>query len=215
MKKLTILLAAVLFSVPAVNLAHAQSFGLKGGLNMADFGGRRIVDAEYRAGVSLGAFVSIPISAAVAIQPEVVFAQKGARSAAYDYDDIPADGDGPPIGVYISEKTSHNYLEVPVLLKLSPSPRSDFARPTFFAGPSVGILLDAKKVYDTDYKEYLRSTDFGVIIGGGVELGRLSFDARYNLGLTTIAKDYDASFGNVPGDIKNRAFTVTAGVRLF
>jgi hypothetical protein len=169
----------------------------------------------FRHGFTLGAYASVPISAAVSIQPEVVYSQRGARSAAYDYSDMTADSDAPPIGVYISEKSRHDYLEVPVLLKLSPSPAGDFVRPIFFAGPSIGFLLGAKEVYDTDYKEYLNSTDFGIILGGGVELGRLSLDARYNLGLATIARDYEASFGHVPGDVKNRAFTVTAGLRLF
>lgn len=215
MRKILVMLAVSLLSVPAVGLAQAPSVGLKGGLNMAEFGGGRIVDSDYRTGLNFGAFASISISATVAIQPEVVFSQRGARNAAYDYDAFPQDGDGPPLGVYLSEKTSHDYLEIPVLLKLSPAPAGDSVRPIFFAGPSVGFLLGTKPVYDTDYSEYLNSMDVGVIIGGGVELGRISLDARYNLGLTTIDKDYDASFGPVPGDVKNRAITVTAGFRLF
>jgi hypothetical protein len=215
MRKLLVLAVAILLGVPAVGLAQAPSFGLRGGLNLADFGGKRIVKSDFRTGFTVGAFASVPISAAVSIQPEVVYSQRGARSAAYDYHDIPADGDAPPIGVYLSEKSRHDYLEVPVLLKLSPSPAGDLVRPVFFAGPSVGFLLGAEEVHDTDYEEYLNSTDFGVIIGGGVELGRLSLDARYNLGLAAIARDYDGSFGHVPGDVENRAFTVMVGLRLF
>ncbi len=218
MKKLLplwVLWVTVLLSVPAAALAQAPSIGLEAGPNMATLGGRRIVKSDFRTGFVLGAFASIPISEVVSIQPEVIFSRRGARSAAYDYDDIPADGDGPPIRVYLSERTRLDYLEVPVLLKVSPSPVGDVVRPVFFAGPSVGFLLGANEVYDTDYTEYLHSTDFGVVVGGGVEYRRLSLVARYTLGLTSIARDYDASFGNVPGDIKNRAFTVAAGVRLF
>jgi hypothetical protein len=215
MRKLLALLAVTIFSTPAVGLAQAPSFGLKVGLNLADFGGTRIVQSDFRTGFTVGAFASVPISAAIAIQPEVVFSRRGARSAAYDYDAFPQDGDAPPVGVYLSEKTRHDYLEIPVLLKLSPGPAGDVVRPIFFAGPAVGFLLSTKEVYDTDYSEYLNSTDFGIIVGGGVEVGRLSLDARYNLGLATIDKDYDATFGPVPGSVKNRAFTVSAGLRLF
>ncbi|MEX2571967.1 MAG: porin family protein [Gemmatimonadota bacterium] len=215
MRKLVISLVVILLSMPAAGLAQTPSFGLRGGLNMAGFGGSRIVSSDARAGFTFGAFVAIPMRAAVAIQPEVVFSRRGAKRAAYDYDAFPQDGDAPPLGVYLSEKTSHDYLEVPVLLKLSPSARGDFVRPILFAGPSVGFLLGAKEVYDTDYAEHLKSMDFGVIIGGGMELGRLSVDARYNLGLAAIDKDYEASFGHVAGDVKNRAFTVSAGLRLF
>lgn len=215
MNKLLVVLTATLLGAPAVGFAQAPSFGIKGGLNMAEFGGSRIVDSHSRAGFTVGAFVAIPISAAVVIQPEFVFSRKGAQSAAYDYDAFPQDGDAPPVGVYLAEKTSHDYLEVPVLLKLSPSPAGEFVRPIFFAGPSVGFLLGTTEVYDTDYSKYLNSTDFSIILGGGVELGRLSLDARYNLGLSTIDQDYDATFGSVSGGVKNRAFTVTAGFRLF
>lgn len=209
------MLAALLLAVPAAGRAQAPSFGLRGGLNMTDFGGKRIVDSDFRTGLTLGVFASVPLGAGLSVQPEVVYSQRGARSAAYDYHDIPADGDAPPIGVYLGEKSRHDYLEVPVLLKLDPSPAGDLVRPVFFAGPSLGFLLGAREVHDTDYEEYLNSTDFGVVFGAGVEFGRLSFDARYDLGLTAIARDYDGSFGHVAGDIENRAFTVTAGLRLF
>lgn len=125
------------------------------------------------------------------------------------------DGDAPPIGVYLSEKTAHSYLEVPVLVKLTPTGGDVGARPVFFAGPSVSFLLGAEEVHGVDYEEYMNTTDFGVIVGGGVEIGRITLDARYNWGLSTIDRDYDASFGNVTAGVKNRAFTVTAGVRVF
>lgn len=215
MRKLLLQLAIILLSAPAVGLAQTPSLGLRGGLNMADFGGSRIVDSDSRTGFTVGAFASIPLSVALSIQPEVNFSQRGARSAAYDYDAFPQDGDAPPIGVYLSEKTRHDYLQLPLLLKLSPSIADAFVRPVFFIGPAVAFLLDVENVNDTDYEEYLNSTDFGVIIGGGVELGNLSIDARYNLGLTAVEREYAASFGNVRGAVKNRAFTVTAGFRLF
>lgn len=215
MRKRLVLLTAALLSVPSVSLAQTPSFGVKAGLNMANLTGSRIVESDARTGFTVGVFTSIPVISGVAIQPEVSFSQKGARSAAYDYDAFPLDGDAPPIGVYISEKTAHSYVEVPVLLKLRPIGRDAVTRPVFFAGPSVSFLLGADEVYGVDYEKYMNTTDFGVIVGGGVEIGRLAIDARYNWGLSTIDKDFDASFGNVTGGVKNRAFTVTAGLRVF
>ena len=123
MRRKLVLFIAALLSVPAVSQAQGPSFGLKAGLNMADLSGSRIVDSDARTGLTVGAFASVPVHSAVAIQPEVVFSRKGAKRAAYDYDAFPLDGDAPPIGVYLAETTSHSYLEVPVLLKLSPSSR--------------------------------------------------------------------------------------------
>ena len=215
MRKRLVLLIAALLSVPASSLAQTPSFGVKGGLNMATFTGSRIVASDARTGFTVGVFTSIPVLSGVSIQPEVSYARKGARSASYDYDAFPLDGDAPPIGVYLSEKTTHSYLEIPVLMKLSPTGRDALARPVFFAGPSVSFLLGAEEVYGVDYEKYMNTTDFGVILGGGVEIGRLAIDARYNWGLSKIDKDFDASFGNVTGGVKNRAFTVTAGLRVF
>ena len=130
MRKVFVLLsAAALLAIPAPGAAQAPSLGLKAGVNMASFAGRRIVDADYRAGLSLGASLSIPVSGSFTVQPEVLFSRKGAKRSAYDYDDMPQDGfAAPPVGVYLSEKTSHDYLEIPVLLKLSPAQPGDVVR---------------------------------------------------------------------------------------
>jgi hypothetical protein len=192
MRKLLVVLTAALLSAPAVGFAQAPSFGIKGGLNLANIGGDGVEDVDYRAGLNLGAFVSIPAGAMLSIQPEAFFSQKGNKSG--------------------SVKSSFNYLEVPLLLKLSPSLPGDFVRPIFFAGPSAGILLSAKDADGDDFKDFLKSADFGLTVGGGVEFGKLSVDARYNLGLSAINKE---GIGNATSDIKNRAITAMPGYRLF
>lgn len=192
MRKLLVVLTAALLSAPAVGFAQAPSFGIKGGLNLANIGGDGVEDVDYRAGLNLGAFVSIPAGAMLSIQPEAFFSQKGNKSG--------------------SVKSSFNYLEVPLLLKLSPSLPGDFVRPIFFAGPSAGILLGAK-VGDTDIKDQLKTADFGLTIGGGVEFGKLSVDARYNLGLSSVNKE--KVIDEVSTAVKNRAITVMLGYRLF
>lgn len=130
MTKLLVLLAALVIAVPTAGLAQAPSLGLKGGLNLADFGGRRIVTSNHLVGVTLGAFASFPITSTVVLQLEVVFSQKSASSAAYDYHDMPADGDVPPIDHYLSEKTTHSYLEIPGLLAVSTAPSDAIVRRT-------------------------------------------------------------------------------------
>lgn len=222
MRSLAIALIAVLLSVPVEGVAQNPSFGLKGGLNVATFGGRRIVDADYSTGGSLGAFISIPISSTVTIQPEALFSRRRVSSTAYDYDEFPQDGAAPPIGVYISEGTNHDYLEIPLLVKLGPSPTGDGLRPFVVAGPSAGILLNATSSFiddhevTEDYEDYLNSTDFSFVIGGGVETGRLSLDIRYNLGTSSVAKDFNHPRGDVIAeDIKSRAFGLAIGLRLF
>ena len=102
---------------------------------------------------------------------------------------MPADGDAPPMGAYLSAKTTLDYLEIPLLLKLGPSLAGGAIRPIFFVGPTVEFLLHASEVYDTDFREHMTSADAGFIVGGGAEFGRLSLDARYTLGLAPIVID--------------------------
>lgn len=214
MKKLLIASAAIMLAVPAQALAQSPSVGIMGGLNRADLGGSRIVTSEARTGFTVGAFLTFPIIGPLAVQPEVTYTRKGAHSAAYDYDAFPQDADAPPLGVYLTEQTTHDYIEVPVLLKLMPA-SSDGVRPVFFAGPSIAFLVATEKVHDIDYAEHMNSTDVGLMIGGGVDFSRFSLDARYTFGLSAIDKDFDGLVGHVHGDVKNRALSVTAGFRLF
>jgi hypothetical protein len=190
MRKLLVVQTAAILGAPATGFAQLPSFGVKGGLNLANVGGDAAGNVDYKAGLNLGAFVSIPAGPMFAIQPEALFSQKGTKVG-----DV---------------KSSYNYLEVPVLFKLSPSLPGDIVRPIFFAGPSAGILLSAKHD-DADVKDLMKSADFGLTIGGGVEFGKLSADLRYNLGLSSIGK----SIGGISADIKNRAITVMLGYTLF
>ena len=55
--------------------------------------------------------------------------------------------------------------------------------------------------------EYLKDTDYGLAVGGGVDFGlgqgQLTVDSRYTLGL---AKIYDSGI-----DVKNRVISVMLG----
>jgi hypothetical protein len=53
-----------------------------------------------------------------------------------------------------------------------------------------------------DIKDGFKSIDFGGVVGAGVALNKISLDARYGLGLASIADG---------GSVKNRAFTLMLG----
>jgi hypothetical protein len=78
-----------------------------------------------------------------------------------------------------------------------------------FTGPQVSFNLKAEEEFagvTTDRDEDVKSTDFGWVLGAGLEKGRITADARYTLGLSNIAEG-----GN---DVKNKAFSVMIGVKL-
>lgn len=189
MRRVLMMMTAAILALPTVGLAQLPSLGLKGGVNLADVSGP---DSDYKAGLSLGAYASFSVFPMLSIQPEVLFSQKGAK-----------EGDA---------KLEADYVDIPVLLKVKPSLPGVGLSPYLFAGPSAGILLSAKSG-GVDIKDAYESAEFSLVLGGGLEFGRISVDARYDLGLSSATKDELA--GVALDAMKNRAFTVMLGFRLF
>ena len=83
-----------------------------------------------------------------------------------------------------------------------------------FAGPSFATRLSGETEstvegqhgvddIDNDFTRF----DLGVVVGAGVEFGRLIVDGRYNWGLLDVDKQVDES------TIRNRSFAFMTGVR--
>jgi|SRR5687768_400662 len=185
MKKIILLIVTIL----AVAAVQAQ-FGIKGGINIANWGGDDIEDfgdtKTSLIGPYFGIFYNKKIGGGmVSIQPELVYSSQGVQ-----FED-------PTFEV----KYVTNYLNLTPLFRWNSS--------GFFlgTGPQVGFLISAKeKIGDQedDIKDDLRSTDFSWAFAAGYEL-RSGFGiyARFNLGLSSIDDDETD-----PVDIKHRVFQV-------
>jgi len=179
MKKLVLLTVAMLFMFSTVAFSQGMVTGLTGkgvkvGLDMANFTGDDVSDAKMKLGIVGGGFITYAFSDLFAIQPELIFSMKGAK---YE-----------PTGGSYDFKL--NYIEIPVLAKVLLAGGGNF-KPNFYAGPAIGFLLSAKSD-TTDVKDITKSTDFGLIGGAGADLhmgtgpGKITFDIRYEVGLTSI-----------------------------
>jgi hypothetical protein len=189
MKKI-ILTAAAVF---AFGFANAQDvkFGVKGGLNVANFSGD-IEDSSALTGFHVGGFAEIKISEKFAIQPELLFSAQG------------ADGDG--------GNFSLSYINVPVMAKFYVADKFNLE-----AGPQIGFLTSAKvktQGMSIDAKELFNSTDFGMNFGAGYDFTEnLSVGARYNVG---ISKLFSEEFENALGSdvtVHNSVFSVSLGYK--
>jgi opacity protein-like surface antigen len=200
---------------------HAETtvdFGVKGGLNFANLStdnGFEIedsvfVDMNSRMGMAGGAFVAFNVAKGVAIQAEFLYSQKGAKfDTTLMVETIPVDAE-------FTFKL--DYIEIPVLLRYS-IPTQSSVSPVLFAGPALAIKSTSKlklkasaygqSASETVDIEDVKSTDFGFVFGGGLDIalgrGKLVFDGRYTLGLTSVD---DSPYEE---DIKNKAISVTAG----
>lgn len=194
------LAVAVVTSV-AVGQRPANEVGIMAGVNFAKVSGSDLTNPKSRTGLTAGGFARLGVANHVAIEPEVLYSQQGAKG---DFD----------VGVQGTFKL--DYIQMPLLLRVMiPTKGTADIHPSLFAGPALGIKSSCKlkatsgstsiaeDCSDTDAK--IKSTDFLVVFGGGLDVRGLTFGLRYALGLSKVDDSTD------PSDAKNKVFSFTVG----
>jgi hypothetical protein len=157
--------------------ASAQiSYGVKGGLNVANIGGEDIEDNKAKLGFHLGGFVNVPVAEKISIQPELVYSLQGVKF----------DGDA---------RYNLSYLNIPVIARYTT--QSGFFGET---GPQLGFLMSAKAKEDgesSNVKDFFKKTDFSWAFGVGyLTQSNVGVSARFNLGLSKLDEDGEAKIFN-------------------
>ena len=174
MKKVVLLLAAVLLSMSA--MAQVR-FGVKAGFDMTNFWGS---DTKHgmQPNYQIGGLLEYQFNNKFAIAPELVFAGQGGKFNHTTY--------------------NVNYINVPVMLKYKVADKFSVD-----LGPQLGINVYSKYTEESgslkntvDYKDHTKAIDFGIGLGGTYDITENAFvQARYTFGVTNV---YDGG-----GDIKN------------
>ncbi len=165
---------------------------------------------DSRSGFIGGAYLTYAISPRFAVQPEILYVMKGAAK------DL----------IIINATWATDYLEIPVLLKFDIMPQGP-AHPNLFVGPALDILLSSKfdiLDYSFDVSDGMKTMDFSLVFGGGVDYKHFTFDARYTLGLANtvdaakineLTEAQPDDFYYLEGDpsIKNTNLSFMVGVR--
>ena len=198
-----LLVSGVFYSAAAQS---PVSFGLKGGFNISNLSGDEFEDFDTRIGLMIGAVLDINLPMLpIGIESGIYYTQKGVSySESEDFFGEIVD---------INGKIKLDYIEVPVLAKISLGPPGPLS-PHLLAGPYVGFNLNAEFEFSAngesdseDISNEINSTDFGLLVGVGVDfnlgLTKLNVQARYTYGLNDI--DYDI-------DSKHRVLSVVAGI---
>ena len=190
---------ALLIAVP---LQAQTTIGVKGGINIAtvDTDVSDISDlVDSKTGFVGGGFVTLGLGSLFALQPELLYSQKG-----FQVDEF-----GETV------KFNTNYIEIPVLLKAQF--KLAMLRPAVYAGPVVSFetscslsALELSVDCDDEVGDR-KTTEWGAVFGGNLDfiLGPvvLILDARYQLGLTNLADVPDSD-----ESVKNNVWQIMAGV---
>lgn len=199
----------------SVTTASAQSgsdgaiqLGVKGGITFSTFGGADSddfgSDLKMKLGIVAGGWADFPLTSSLSVQPEALLVSKGAKQSEEIF------------GTDVDVSYNLTYLEVPVLLKWTQD-RDAETSPFLYAGPSLGLKLRAVIKASADDEEEtedfddVKTTDIGVVLGGGVQFGRYSLEGRFFRALTTLHSEgrEDDRF-----DIRNTSLSVLVGIAL-
>lgn len=201
-----VLVIVMLFTTSSA-FAMGLGLGVKLGYNSANFYGDSptLDESSAKGGLCGGVFKSTGLLGLVAIQPELLYTQKGSK----------IEGDYQGQAATFTWKL--DYLEVPLLVKLTP-PIPAALKPSIYAGPVGAFKLShsATREYNETTEEYelddIKSFDYGAAFGISLDLGfpvgKLVFDVRYTRGMASIDDSAD------PEDIKNQVFSFTVGYSL-
>jgi len=178
-----------------------MSFGIVGGLNLAKFTGSDVTGVSTRTSFYAGVAATRPLGTSLFFQPQVLYSAQGAEES-----------DGGTLTLAL------DYLQVPLFLGLHIPMQGSAIRPYVMAGPYVGFKLSCKlkassggasasvNCDDPSIGAKVKSTDFGLTFGAGVELplgtGMLSLAGRFSMGLTDIEENYNG---------KNSVISIGAG----
>ena len=144
---------ALLLFAMTLPVAQAQmgmspaKIGLRGGLTQATLYGDDIAKSDFRPGFTGGLFFTYRANKAFSIQPEVLYSVRGGKNV--DLDATTAEE---------SIRARHDFLEIPVLLKLT-APLNKI-KPRLFVGPAIGFLLNSE-LNGADADDSFKSVDWG------------------------------------------------------
>lgn len=199
MKKLVLFLIVALCSLSL----HAQKngFGLKGGLSstQVNFEGEQLVPSDAQMGYHLGVFARLG-GVGFFVQPEVLFTQTSGQFKL----------ELPPVSSIAPEtfEAKFNRLDVPILagfriLKII----------RVMAGPIASFNIDSSlkeagtTVQNIDFKQ----ATLGYQTGVGVDLGNLTFEGKYEGGLSRFTEN----IGSYTADNRLNQWVLSVGFKLF
>lgn len=178
MKKLFVIIAAVL--VTSVAASAKGGFGVTAGINTNSTKVQDIQTAP-RTGFNVGLTYSLDLPLGFSVQPSVVYTHKSAN--------LSVTGLG-VLDALVSNKVFQNVGSLNVPVSVQWGPNLIVARPFLDVTPYIGYTVSNNiKGMAGDVKSVLegeKSLDYGVGIGGGINVWKLQAIVRYNWSFGTM-----------------------------
>jgi hypothetical protein len=179
-------LGTIAFSAEA---QRAKEVGILAGVASNSISGDDFDGTASRTGFRGGVYLTVPVGTSMAIEPEVLYAQKGINDENSDL------------------HLNNGYIEVPVLFRYNFNPEGG---PYILAGPAIGFSISCDL---SDGDDSISCDDFGAepetafsgVVGLGFQKKRFGLEARYDF-------DFGDSYKNSAG--KNAAFEFLARIMI-
>lgn len=180
MKLKSLLLAGALFLALMGSRAQAQNFnlGLEAGANFSNFIGSDVTSGSLNAaklGFVGGAFLCLNFGNSFGIRPELLYEQKGNQISG------------------TSTTTELDYIEIPVLLKVSLG--TPMVNPGILLGPTFSFNTVAQVAGGN--VSGVNSSDIGLMGGAEIDIDKFQVSGRYELGLTNITNGVNIQNGTI------------------
>ncbi len=212
-----------LISTPLSAQITAANIGMKGGLNVSNFHGQAIGEAESLNTTTLGVFLQLDFGGAFSFQPEVNYSKRGAKEEAL-------------LGAVTEGVWAYNYFDVVALLEYRLGSRRSSPSLSLFTGPVVAFLGSAQATgvgpegmhsacagcvvelmsppVAIQVQHETKGVDVGGTIGMGIDFGtgstKLVLDVRY----TRMMSEFDEAPYDDVYSRKHNALSFQAGISL-
>jgi len=177
----------------------SPKFGIKGGVNFANFYVNDVKDHNLKLGLNAGFFAKLPLARGLSIQPELLYSNKGSKVT---YDNF-ALGSG-------EYRFNLNYLELPLSMVINLTRNFSIhggAYTSYLVNANITNMGGDGTINDVDNlnADKFNRFDYGLLGGIGVDIQNFTIGARYNYGLRKIGKS-----GSFSGQLLNNAKNSTA-----
>lgn len=205
MKNTFILIFLSALLVTNTGIAQEIHFGAKVGANLSN-----VYDSEAenfntdpKFGLATGLFLTLPLGSLVALQPEVLYSQKGFNAS------------GSILGNNYTLTRTLNYIDVPLLLAITPGKVL-----SILAGPQYSYLLSSEDAFENSFLNFEQEKEFNTdnlrkntlcLLGGfDINLKMIVFSAR--AGWDMYQNNGDGTTSSIR--YKNVWYQATIGLRL-